>query len=375
MRAALTCGTDVKILKRGHSRVALPVTMGHEMCGEVAEVGEGVAGWRVGDRAVPGVSGPCGRCAECSGGRANLCSAGPADWMWGTFAEFVRIPAGVVAANLHRVPEGLSDEVAAFLDPLASVIHGWNRLREPAGSMLVYGAGALAFLWAALAHRHGLEVVVAGRRPERAAMAERYGARFVDVSAGPLEKAARSFDAAVDCTGDPAVWEGAARAGASRRPGASLRRLRAGNHRLVRRRAAALLGDFPDRVVSLHTRGSTRVAAGSLFPRHRPPAPRLRPRPALGAASLPRRPAARRGREVRGQRLTAVAPDVGSLSDLLGTDEHRNIALTAPPELRQLRSRSNGCVVRTVSMRNPRGSSRIATPWRTERRCLGSAEC
>ena len=206
MRAALTCGTDVKILKRGHSKVSLPVTMGHEVCGEVAEVGEGVTGWRIGDRAVPGISGPCGRCFECAGGRANLCS-GPADWMWGTFAEYVRIPAGVVAVNLQRVPDGVPDEVAAFLDPLASVLHGWNRLRDPAGTMLVYGAGALAFLWAALAHRHGLDVLIAGRRLERASLAARYGARFLDVSAGFPESVTAVPDVAVDCTGDPAVWE------------------------------------------------------------------------------------------------------------------------------------------------------------------------
>jgi L-iditol 2-dehydrogenase len=206
MRAALTCGTDVKILKRGHSKITLPVTMGHEMCGEVAEVGEGVTHWKAGDRAVPGISGPCGRCAECAGGSANLCT-GPADWMWGTFAEYVRIPAGVVTVNLHRVPEDVSDEIAAFLDPLASVLHGWSRLREPAGTLLVYGVGALGFLWAALAHRHDLEVLMAGRRPERAKMAERYGARFLDVSRGFPAHAVPAPDIAVDCTGDPAIWE------------------------------------------------------------------------------------------------------------------------------------------------------------------------
>ncbi|MEP6993316.1 MAG: alcohol dehydrogenase catalytic domain-containing protein [Acidobacteriota bacterium] len=206
MRAALTCGTDLKILKRGHSKVTLPVTMGHEMCGDVAEVGDGVKGWRVGQRAAPGISGPCGRCPHCLGGRGNLCS-GPPDWMWGTFAEYVKIPAGIVAVNLHRVREGLGDEVAAFLDPLASVIHGWNRLRDPAGTMLVYGAGALAFLWAGWTVRHNLEVVVAGRRPERASLAERVGAKFLDVSGGVPETPARPFDVVVDCTGDRAVWE------------------------------------------------------------------------------------------------------------------------------------------------------------------------
>jgi L-iditol 2-dehydrogenase len=200
---AVTCGTDLKLLARGHARIGLPVTMGHELGGEVAEVGEGVHGWKVGERAVPGISGPCGRCADCASGRANLCAAGNADRMWGAFAEYVRVPAGVVAANLHRIPEGLDDEVAAFLDPVASVLHGWNRLRAPSGSMLVYGAGALGFLWASVASRRGLEVVVASRRPERAALAQRYGARFVDLS----RETPPATDTAVDCTGQSTVWE------------------------------------------------------------------------------------------------------------------------------------------------------------------------
>ncbi len=208
MGSALTCGTDLKLLARGHSRIALPVTMGHELSGEVSEVGEGVSGWNVGDRAVPGISGPCGQCADCRAGRANLCASGHADRMWGAFAEYVRIPAGVVAANLHRVPAGLDDEVAAFLDPVASVLHGWNRLREPSGSLLVYGAGALGLLWASVASRRGLEVSVASRRPERVALAERYGARFVDLTRdGADADGGATPDIAVDCTGDRAVWE------------------------------------------------------------------------------------------------------------------------------------------------------------------------
>lgn len=211
MRAALTCGTDVKTLVRGHSKLRLPLTMGHEVSGEVAEVGEGVTQWKTGDRVVPGISGPCGRCADCRGARSNLCAAGHADRMWGAFAEYVRVPAAVASSNLHRIPDGLDDEVAAFMDPLASVFHGWSRLRAPSGMVLVYGAGALAFLWAAVARRHGLEVVLAGRRPERAELAQRYGARFVDLARqGPESLVAENggpADIAVDCTGEPSVWE------------------------------------------------------------------------------------------------------------------------------------------------------------------------
>ncbi len=211
MRAALTCGTDLKILARGHPRIRLPLTMGHEVAGEVVAVGAGVTRWKAGDRVVPGISGPCGHCADCHGGRANLCASGHADRTWGAFAERVRVPAAVAASNLHRIPEGLDDEIAAFLDPLASVLHGFSRLRAPSGSLLVYGAGALAFLWAAVARRRGLEVTVAGRRPERAALAARFGARWVDLTRqGPealVSEGGAPPDIAVDCTGDGAVWE------------------------------------------------------------------------------------------------------------------------------------------------------------------------
>lgn len=208
VRAALTCGTDVKLLARGHPKIALPVTMGHEACGEVVEAGDAVAGFRVGDRVVPGVSGPCGRCRECRMGMPNLCAAGHADRTWGAFAEFLRVPAGVVAANLHAVPAGLPDETAAFVDPLAAVLHGWDRLSPAAGPILIYGAGALGLLWAATARARGVTAIVAARGgAARLEIARGYGAEVVDLERGGDETLAASAPSlAVDCTGDPEVW-------------------------------------------------------------------------------------------------------------------------------------------------------------------------
>ncbi len=212
MRAALTCGTDLKILSRGHPRIRPPLTMGHEVAGEILEIGPDVTAWKKGERVVPGISGPCGRCADCHGGRANLCAAGHADRTWGAFAERVRIPAGVVAANLHRIPDALDDEAAAFLDPLASVLHGWNRLRSPSGTLLVYGAGAPRLSLGCRRPREGAsKCSVAGRRAERAALAARFGARYVDCARqGPealVSESGAPPDVAVDCTGDGSVWE------------------------------------------------------------------------------------------------------------------------------------------------------------------------
>jgi L-iditol 2-dehydrogenase len=206
VRAALTCGTDLKLLARGHPRISLPLTMGHEACGEIAEIGDGVTGFAVGDRVVPGVSGPCGVCADCRSGRANLCVSAHTERTWGAFAEFLRVPASIVRANLHKVPDGLSDQVAAFLDPVASVLHGWNRLGTPAPqTVLIYGAGALGQLWAATARVRGVHAIVAGRRPARLEFATRYGAEVVDIAA--RSPSGIGADAAVDCTGDVKVWE------------------------------------------------------------------------------------------------------------------------------------------------------------------------
>jgi L-iditol 2-dehydrogenase len=209
---ALLCGTDIKMLERGHAAIALPTVMGHEACGTIEAIGEGVSTFSVGDRVVPGVSGPCGTCADCEAGFSNLCPRGHADRTWGAFAEYLRVPAPVVSANLHPVPDGLPGEVAAFLDPLAAVLHGWNRLGSLPRALLIYGAGALGLLWAATARRRGVAAAVAARRPDRLAVARAFGAQTLDLSQGAsaaeeLARLAFVPDAAVDATGHPEVWQ------------------------------------------------------------------------------------------------------------------------------------------------------------------------
>ena len=157
---------------------------------------------------MPGIAGPCGRCAECRRGLENLCSVGHADRTWGAFAELLRVPAAVVARNLHAVPDGLPDEIAAFVDPLASVLHGWNRLGRSGSSVLIYGAGALGLLWAATARARGVRAIVAARGGEsRLAVARRYGADVVDLGSESPGKAPEPAGTAVDCTGSAEVWE------------------------------------------------------------------------------------------------------------------------------------------------------------------------
>jgi L-iditol 2-dehydrogenase len=134
VRRALTCGTDLKILERGHPRVALPLTMGHELAGEIESVGDGVTGWKAGrgscrrlgsvrDAAPTAAAG-----ARTSAARAMRTAPGA------PFAERIRVPASVVAATSTAFPTGFRWSPRRFSIRWPRVLHGWGRLRAPAGN-------------------------------------------------------------------------------------------------------------------------------------------------------------------------------------------------------------------------------------------------
>src|SRR5579872_7320809 len=91
--AALTCGTDLKVYRRGYHAMMLkpPILFGHELAGTVVEVGRGVAKFKAGDRVAPINSAPCDQCFFCLAGQHNLCS----DLLFnnGAYAEYIRVPA------------------------------------------------------------------------------------------------------------------------------------------------------------------------------------------------------------------------------------------------------------------------------------------
>ncbi|HPA52657.1 MAG TPA: alcohol dehydrogenase catalytic domain-containing protein [Thermoanaerobaculia bacterium] len=213
VESALTCGTDLKLIRRGHPKVPFPTVLGHEYCGRVARVGEG-APFAVGERVVSGVSGPCGACHDCRGGRPNHCPTAFDHAVWGTWAEETRIPARVVASTLCRVPDALSSDAAALLDPLASVLRGLSRLPDPSGrTVLVLGSGPIALLFTALLLRRGAgRVVVAGRNAARLAAHASLGAETISAreSLGPqvlVRSGARGAEIVVETTGALEVAE------------------------------------------------------------------------------------------------------------------------------------------------------------------------
>jgi L-iditol 2-dehydrogenase len=179
------CGSDV--LDAWVAR-KVPAVLGHELCAEVSQVGDGVTGVAVGDRVVVHHHAPCGECRRCRRGHETLCEQFRATRLYpGGFAEQVRVPADLVGELL--VLDGIDSERATFVEPLACVLRAFDRCGLRAGdSLLVVGTGTSGLLAVAAAHARAVEVVwVREPRPERleralALGAERHGNELVDVA-------------------------------------------------------------------------------------------------------------------------------------------------------------------------------------------------
>ncbi len=178
--AALTCGTDAKVFRRGyHARMLEPpCPFGHEYAGTVAAVGEGVRNVSEGDAVVGGNSAPCGRCDYCREGRAALCD--DLTFVNGAFAEWMLLPRRVVAHNLHAIPRGLDPIIAAATEPVACVLKGIEMADVRAGeSVLILGSGPIGLIFAAEVAARSAHPVVFARTPIAAETARRMRAHDV----------------------------------------------------------------------------------------------------------------------------------------------------------------------------------------------------
>ena len=218
IEAALTCGTDLKVFKRGYhaKMIKPPAVFGHELAGRVCEIGAGVTGWRVGDPVVAGNSAPCGECRWCQGGRENLCDH--LLFLNGAYAEAAVIPARIVQKNLLRLKPETAFADAALAEPLACVVQGWEELQSPVGKrVLVLGGGPIGLMFVALARHAGCEVTLAGRGSARLDLAHRLGAQVVDcANVNNLVEAVKAagggdFEVVVEAVGKPETWEAAVR--------------------------------------------------------------------------------------------------------------------------------------------------------------------
>jgi L-iditol 2-dehydrogenase len=192
VEAATTCGTDVKMWRRGHPILGpYPARFGHETAGVRADTGE---------RVLVGDSVACGACPPCLAGRPQICRA--PRWVLGGFAEAIAAP----EAALHAVPDGLEPEAAAMAEPLAAAVHALDRAPrcELAPDAGVLGGGPMGQMLAALLVAEGRTVTLADPHAERRAQAEALGA----MSAA----AVRDCDVVFEAVGRPDAWRAAVEA-------------------------------------------------------------------------------------------------------------------------------------------------------------------
>ncbi|KAM7198575.1 GroES-like protein [Naviculisporaceae sp. PSN 640] len=160
------CGSDVSYYKKfanGDLCACMPLSLGHESSGVVCAIGPLVSGFKIGDRVALEVGIPCGQCGICRKGRYNLCkkmrfrsSAKSVPHFQGTLQERINHP----AIWCHKLPDNISFDAAALLEPLSVAIHAVNRAApEPGSTALVLGAGTVGLLTAAMARQAGCSTV------------------------------------------------------------------------------------------------------------------------------------------------------------------------------------------------------------------------
>lgn len=215
VKAAGVCFTDVEMFNGTQPYFAMglahyPVILGHEWSGEIAAIGAGVDGFSTGDRVTGDVSLGCARCRFCLAGQYNLCvvkqEVGLCRGKDGAFAEYLAMP----ARHVYRLPDGLSFEEGAGVEPAATCVKGIHKTGLRAGdAVLVAGDGTIGLLGIQAAHAAGAGLVIAtGTDEKKLALATRLGAdRVVDVRREKAADAARAatggygVDLAIECSG------------------------------------------------------------------------------------------------------------------------------------------------------------------------------
>ncbi len=216
VKVALTCGTDVKVFRRGyHARMIVPpAVFGHELAGDIVAVGENVTNFHVGQRVVAANSAPCETCFFCRRGLQNLCE----DLLFnnGAYAEYIRIPARIVERNTYLIPPHVSYHDAALVEPLACVVRGFEETAPQSGDTVsVIGLGPIGLMFVKLAKLYGCRVIAVGRRKTQLDRAAALGADELIIGADSANPVAavrdlthgRGADVAIEAVGKPQTWE------------------------------------------------------------------------------------------------------------------------------------------------------------------------
>jgi L-iditol 2-dehydrogenase len=217
VRTALTCGTDVKVFRRGYHALMIqpPSLFGHELAGDIVALGADVRGFKVGDRVVAANSAPCGECYHCRRQQENLCD----DLIFnnGAYAEYIRIPERIVQKNMYRIPAHVSYQDAALVEPLSCVMRGLEETGvRPADSVAIIGLGPIGMMFVRLATTvYKARVIAVGRRQQQLDRAVRLGAAETvlnDEGADAVSQVreltgGRGADVVIEAVGMPEVWQ------------------------------------------------------------------------------------------------------------------------------------------------------------------------
>lgn len=165
VKVCAICGSDIRIFRHGNPRVKPPAILGHEIAGEVVEVGEGITNFRVGDRVAIGADVPCGVCEMCKKGLGNNCPINYAIGYQfpGGFAEFILLNETTTKYGpVHQIPDGVSDLVATQAELLACCLNGLELARlAPGETVVVFGLGPAGCMLIELARFMGAGKIIA----------------------------------------------------------------------------------------------------------------------------------------------------------------------------------------------------------------------
>jgi len=216
VKAATTCGTDLKIYQRGYVEkiIKLPTIFGHEWAGEVVDIGTKLEWPQKGMRVRAGNSAPCLHCTMCQKGKYNLCEN--MIWLWGAYAEYIKVPARMVLVNMQEIPAHVSYEEASLAEPLACVLHGVEEAGVKLGdNVAIIGAGPIGLLHLLTVKKMGVEkAIMIDLVDERLDFAKKAGADET-INSGrenTMEKVREytsgyGADVAIEAIGVPATWE------------------------------------------------------------------------------------------------------------------------------------------------------------------------
>ena len=143
--ACSVCGTDLRAWRHGNERITPPRITGHELCGEIVELGSDRRGFELGQRISMAPAIGCGACYPCSRGFTNLCDDLQTIGFQfdGGFAEYMAVPGSAFErGNVYRTPDGVPDEEAALAEPIACIVNGQEFLHiAPGDSVVIFGSG------------------------------------------------------------------------------------------------------------------------------------------------------------------------------------------------------------------------------------------